>query len=71
MKKGLIYPISKLTDWNKDLNKTRPITLIETAWKLMSKILTKRLSNIISEFNILKGKNYAALKNNSTYEPIK
>jgi hypothetical protein len=30
-KKGLIYPILKPYDWNKNLNLTRPITLIETA----------------------------------------
>jgi hypothetical protein len=34
-------------------------------------MLTQRLSKIISEHNILKGKNYAALKNNSTFEPLK
>src|SRR6266498_1882378 len=39
-KKGMIYPIKKKMDWNKDLNLTRPITLIETARKLMIKILT-------------------------------
>jgi bifunctional DNase/RNase len=51
-KKGLIYPISKSCDWNKNLNLTRPITLIETARKLLTKILTQRLSNTISERNI-------------------
>lgn len=37
----------------------------------MSKLLTKQMSNIISEFNVLKGNNCTALKNNSTYKLIK
>jgi hypothetical protein len=40
-RKSLIYPISKPYDWNKNLNLTRPITLIDIARKLMTKILTK------------------------------
>ena len=70
-KKGLIYPISKPVDWNKELAKTRPITLIETARKLMTKIITQRLMKVLQEKNILKGKNYAALKCNSTFELIR
>src|SRR5438046_7098284 len=70
-KKGMIYPIKKKMDWNKDLKLTRPITLIETARKLMIKIITNRLSKILTENKILEKSNYAALLNNSTFEPLK
>ncbi|PKB95602.1 hypothetical protein RhiirA5_436408 [Rhizophagus irregularis] len=70
-KKGIIYPIKKTIDWNRDLSLTRPITLIETARKLAIKIFTNRLSTILAKNNILKGKNFAALKYESTFEPIK
>ncbi|CAB5353542.1 unnamed protein product [Rhizophagus irregularis] len=70
-KEGIIYPIKKTIEWNRDLNLTRPITLIETARKIAIKILTNRLSDIITKNSVLRGKNYAALKYESTFEPIK
>lgn len=70
-KNGLVYPIKKTMEWNRDLKLTRPITLIETACKITIKILTNRLSEILVQNNVLKGKNYAVLKYESTFEPIK
>ncbi|EXX66052.1 hypothetical protein RirG_127550 [Rhizophagus irregularis DAOM 197198w] len=58
-------------EWNRDLKLTRPIMLIETARKIAIKILTSRLSDIITKNGVLRGKNYAALKFESTFEPIK
>lgn len=47
-KESIIFPIKKKEDWNKDFKLTRPITLIETTRiKLMVKILTRRLSEIL------------------------
>jgi hypothetical protein len=37
----------------------------------MIKILTNRLSRILTQYKILNDNNYAALLNNSTFEPIK
>jgi hypothetical protein len=49
----------------------KPITLIETARKLMVKILTNNLSKILMENRVLEKSNYASLLNNSTFEPFK
>ncbi|EXX77498.1 hypothetical protein RirG_023220 [Rhizophagus irregularis DAOM 197198w] len=70
-KDGIIYPIKKTMEWNRDLKLTRPIMLIETARKIVIKILTNRLNDIITKYNILRGKNFVALKYESTFEPIK
>lgn len=71
-KKGVVFPIKKKMEWNRDLNLTCPITLIETARKIMSKVLTIRLSKILSENKyILQNANYAALLNTSVFEPSK
>ena len=65
-----VYPIPKPTEWNCNLNNTRPITLLETARKLMVKIINRRLSNIIAKRNILKGGNHAGLPRGSTFAPL-
>ncbi|CAB4439657.1 unnamed protein product [Rhizophagus irregularis] len=72
-KKGVIYPINKTTrsHWNNDLKLARPIVLLETARKIWFKILTNRLSEILTKEQILTNTNYAALKNESTLEPLK
>ncbi|CAH1768046.1 6194_t:CDS:2, partial [Entrophospora sp. SA101] len=66
-----IYPIPKPMDWECFLDKTRPITLLETVRKAMVKILNKRLSEILAKNNILKGDNFAGLPGGSTFEPIR
>ena len=59
---GVIYPIPKPEDWNLDLNKTRPITLLECPRKLLMKILTQRLSKILASNNNVMGEhNFVAL----------
>ena len=61
-----LYPIPKPTDWNFSLSQTRPIILIECIRKVITKILGSRMSAICSQHNILKGPNFAGLKNEST-----
>ena len=39
-KQSAVYPISKKPKFNRQLNQTRPITLIEYARKIFTKILT-------------------------------
>ena len=67
---GVIYPIPKPGDWNLDLSKTRPITLLETPRKMLTKLLNDRLAKIFVRYNVLKNHNYAGLPGNSTQEPI-
>src|SRR5690242_2463292 len=53
-----IYPIPKDVDWQHDLSNVRPIALLETFRKCTTKILTKRLTQVFVERNILKGPNF-------------
>ena len=65
-----IYPIPKDADWRYNLNNVRPIALLETFRKCVTKIVTKRLAKVLAERNILKGPNFAGLPGNSTEEPV-
>src|SRR3954447_22798716 len=56
-----IYLIPKPYDWNCYLSNTRPITLLDTARKLMTKIMNKCLSFTLAANSVLKGNNYAGL----------
>ena len=69
-KDATIYPIPKPTDWNCSLKNTRPICLLETARKLMTKIMNNRLANILHSHNLLKGNNFAGLPGGSCHTPI-
>ena len=69
--KGIIYPIPKTEEWELELSKTRPITLLECPRKILFKILTNRLTKILgNNKNILGEYNFAALPGSSTIEPI-
>jgi Reverse transcriptase (RNA-dependent DNA polymerase) len=67
---GTIYPIPKTTDWEHNINITRPITLLETGKKIFTKCLTTRLNKVMTQHNILSEHNWAALPGLSTREPI-
>src|SRR3954454_23107923 len=69
-KDATIYPIPKPYDWNCYLSNTRPITLLDTARKLMTRIMNKRLGSILAANNILKGNNYAGLPGSNCSTPI-
>ena len=70
-KYALLYPIPKPMEWECDVNKTRPIVLLEIFRKVFSKIITGRLSKILTTHKILKGNNYAGLPGGSTFELIR
>jgi hypothetical protein len=65
-----IYPISKKPKFTGQLNNTRPITLIEHTRKILTKIITNRLNNILTRYPILNNSNHVALPNTSTAIPI-
>src|SRR5947209_10545107 len=62
--------IPKPKYWNKDIDITRPIVLIETARKIFTKIMTNRLKRTCCEHQILKGNNCSVLKGTLTHVPI-
>lgn len=67
---GQTYPIPKDADWGFDLNNIRPIALLETFRKCVTKIFTARLEKVIRERDILKGPNFAGLVGSSTESPV-
>src|SRR6266498_4651898 len=67
---ALLYPIPKPTDWECSINKTRPIVLLEIFRKVLSKILTLRLSTVFTQHCILQEGNFTELPGGSTFEPI-
>src|SRR4051812_44468669 len=69
-KDATIYPIPKPYDWNCYLSNTRPITLLDTARKIMTRIMNKRLSSILAANHVLKGNNYAGLPGSNCSTPI-
>src|SRR6266540_1674636 len=70
-KQAYIYPIPNPTEWQCDITKTRPLTLLDTMRKAVIKILTNRLSRIMAKHGILKGNNFAGIPGGSTELPIK
>src|SRR5256885_17270190 len=58
-------------EWEYDLNRTRPITLLECVRKAVVKVISKRLSNIIAKHKVLKGTNHAEIPNSNIMIPIK
>ncbi|KAG9288253.1 hypothetical protein G9A89_021284 [Geosiphon pyriformis] len=57
-------------EWESVLMNTHPIALIETACKILSKILLDRISSVCSTFNVLHGDNFLVLKGTTTQSPI-
>ncbi|CAB4409636.1 unnamed protein product [Rhizophagus irregularis] len=65
-----IVPIPKPHEFECLLKNTRPIILLETARKLLVKIITNRLSKIMATHQILTGDNFAGLPGSSVTTPI-
>ncbi|KAG9306333.1 hypothetical protein G9A89_018216 [Geosiphon pyriformis] len=62
--------IPKPYDWDGVLMNTRSIALIETARKILSKILSDCILMACSKFNVLQGDNFLVLKGTSTQSPV-
>ena len=70
-REATLYPIPKPMDWECDLNKTRPITLLETIRKAFVRLINSRLSKVMVRHSILRGGNHAGLPGGSTLEPLR
>jgi hypothetical protein len=62
--------IPKKDEWIGDLGDLRPITLINTIKKIFSLLITKRLTTIIDQNDLLKGFNFGFRSNKSTKDPL-
>ncbi|KAG9290892.1 hypothetical protein G9A89_011042 [Geosiphon pyriformis] len=61
-----VLMIPKLYDWDGVLMNTHPIALIETARKILSKVLSDQIFFVCSKFGVLRGDNFSVLKDTST-----
>src|SRR3954449_6786020 len=68
-KQAIIYPIPKPQDWNCYLKNTRPITLLDTARKLTTRIMYNRISAVLAKHEVLTGGNFAGLPGGSCNPP--
>ncbi len=69
-KKAQIFTIPKSHQWDGDLNQLRPITLLECGRKLLTKILTNRLSSILETNSVLQSNNYGFRAGRSTNDAL-
>ncbi len=65
-----IIPILKPEKFSYNISNTRPIALLDVFRKVLTKMITKRLSYILSTNGILKGHNFCGLKEESTSTPL-
>ncbi|KAG9290555.1 hypothetical protein G9A89_020925 [Geosiphon pyriformis] len=61
-KKAWVSMIPKPYEWNGILTNTKPIVLIETARKILSKLLSNYISSVCSRFGVLRDDNFSVLK---------
>src|SRR5260364_406564 len=69
-KKNRIYPIAKKEIFTGTLEETCSIKLMEHSRKILTRIITKRLSQRLERYPILNMNNHVALLNISTEMPI-
>lgn len=68
---SLLYFIAKSdSPFNGSLSSARPICLLETAQKLMIRILFARLTTILQSHQLIKGANQSVFPNTSSFTPI-
>jgi hypothetical protein len=67
---GLMVMFPKIDNWNGQLDKLRPITLLNTLHKLFEKIMNDRLCNTLYDHEILKGPNFGFQAGQGTGDPL-
>ena len=67
---GIQILLTKIRHWNGELNKTRPITLLDSHRKIFEAIVAKRMTKIIEENEMLRGTNFGFRAGMGTKEAI-
>jgi hypothetical protein len=67
---GLMVMLPKIDNWNGELDKLRPITLLNTLHKLFERIMNDRLCDILHKYKILKGPNFGFQAGQGTGDPL-
>ncbi|CAB4437194.1 unnamed protein product [Rhizophagus irregularis] len=70
-KQSLIHLIPKPQKFNYILANTRPIALLDNIRKCVTKVLTNRLSAILTSNKVLRGLNFCGLKGEDTAIPLR
>jgi len=66
-KQSTIIPIPKPNKFAFNIANTRPIALLDTFWKVNTKMITKRLTSILTTNKILQGRNFCGLNHATVY----
>ena len=69
--RALMRPLPKSEEGLADLNKTRPIALMETILKLIEKILFDRITTILTEQGMIRKEQHGGIANRSGSAPIR
>src|SRR5262249_39379442 len=69
-KEATIYPIPKPHEWNCFLQNTRSITLLDTARKMMTRLLYNHIAFKLVDNNVLTVNNFAGFPGNSCDPPL-
>lgn len=68
---GTVILLAKIPNWASQLDKLRPITHLEAFRKILTKILTARLTLVLSDtHHILKGHNFGFRRHKSTADSL-
>lgn len=70
LNRGKVILLSKLAVFNGDPNKLRPITLLSAIRKVLTGLLAKRITNVLTKHQLLKGFNTGFMPGQSTNDNI-
>ena len=69
LRRGLLRPIPKGV-WDGDLQRSRPITLCEVLFKILNRVITRRLEDALTRCGVLPGGNFAGTRGCGTTHPL-